>query len=260
MFNLAHNGSNPPLIGVIISGGLYRGDEMGYCLLITSDAIIGAKNPQHLADFEAYVGPGSNATDSTKTQATEIADKLAQTKEFSISAGSLDQIFLKEPGMFFGGYVILKMGLSSVKIGMRLLSVGGSQELHAYTILVDSLRALAGEGVRVSRIGLPLTFDWPWTKPYHFNKRGQLYGVLAQNLRTRRILTMLSKTQSGMSNAEIDAALSDYSQWTTLQPLRELLAAGLIEYKTDLFGNPGKYLITDLGTVALNVTVASADT
>ena len=128
---------------------------------------------------------------------------------------------------------------------MRLLSVGGSELLEASNVLADSLQIVAGGRMRITRNPLPIILEWPWAS------QQQDQCTRRREERLRSILAMLEEHKSGLSNAEIDANLSNYSQWTTIRALRELTTRGLIEYKPELFGDPGKYFITDLGVSTL---------
>jgi hypothetical protein len=60
-------------------------------------------------------------------------------------------------------------------------------------------------------------------------------------------LEAIMKRKEGLSNAELDDLISDNSSWMTISVMRELLSLGLVEYQVDLFGNPGRYTLTDLG-------------
>ncbi len=66
-------------------------------------------------------------------------------------------------------------------------------------------------------------------------------------------LTALAKSKGGLSNAELDDAISDNSEWMTLWVIRQLTALGFIEFKIDLFGEPAKYRLTELGRQALSI-------
>lgn len=61
------------------------------------------------------------------------------------------------------------------------------------------------------------------------------------------ILTALKDKESGLSNAEIDSMLGTASQWLIFWDLRELMSLGMVEYRAELFGEPGKYHLTQLG-------------
>jgi len=65
------------------------------------------------------------------------------------------------------------------------------------------------------------------------------------------ILLILQEHKEGVSNAEIDALLNNNSQWVAMWYIRELLAAAFIEYKSQFFGEPGKYTITASGAAFL---------
>jgi|ERR1700730_3571118 hypothetical protein len=61
------------------------------------------------------------------------------------------------------------------------------------------------------------------------------------------IVAALAKGQEGLSNAQVDNLLRNNSQWRTLIHMEELTALGFVEYKVQIFGDPGKYHLTDLG-------------
>jgi len=64
-------------------------------------------------------------------------------------------------------------------------------------------------------------------------------------------LTAIGKSKEGMSDTELDDAINDNSEWTTLWVIRQLTALGFIEFKVDFFGNPAKYQLTEAGRSAL---------
>jgi DNA-binding HxlR family transcriptional regulator len=61
------------------------------------------------------------------------------------------------------------------------------------------------------------------------------------------ILAALAKSPEGLSNAQLDRLLSNNSQWRTLSHMRELIALGFVQYHVQLFGEAGRYELTDLG-------------
>jgi hypothetical protein len=60
-------------------------------------------------------------------------------------------------------------------------------------------------------------------------------------------LKAIAKSKEGLSNAELDDIMNDNSNWMTLWTIRQLTALGFIDFKVDFFGNPAKYVLTDLG-------------
>jgi hypothetical protein len=66
-------------------------------------------------------------------------------------------------------------------------------------------------------------------------------------------MNALGKSKEGLSDAEINEAINDTSEWTTLWVVRQLTSLGFIEYKVDFFGNPAKYQLTDQGQQALSI-------
>ncbi len=68
------------------------------------------------------------------------------------------------------------------------------------------------------------------------------------------ILSAIAKSKDGLSNAQVDLAVRTNSQWNTRWPISELLGLGLIEYKVSIFGDSGKYTITEVGKNVLQST------
>jgi hypothetical protein len=64
-------------------------------------------------------------------------------------------------------------------------------------------------------------------------------------------LVALGKSKEGMSNAELDEAIKDSSEWTTLWVVRQLTSLGFLEFKVDFFGNPARYQLTEAARSAL---------
>ena len=97
---------------------------------------------------------------------------------------------------------------------------------------------------------VPRTVKGPWVWSDPVKRRSVLDEIKKSHL--DRILGVLAKDQRrGLSNAEIDSALRTWSLWTINWQLRELVALGLIEYKAEFFGEPGRYTITPLGVTTL---------
>jgi hypothetical protein len=84
---------------------------------------------------------------------------------------------------------------------------------------------------------------WSWPEK---DRRGAL-----EKLKTPHILAILTalkaKGKDGLSNAEIDSLLGTASQWLIFWELRELTALGIVEFDVQLFGEPGKYRLTEAG-------------
>jgi DNA-binding HxlR family transcriptional regulator len=70
---------------------------------------------------------------------------------------------------------------------------------------------------------------------------------------TSQIVTLLKeRVKDGLSNAEIDSALGTASQWIIYSRLRKLVELGIIEYEVQLFGEAGKYHLTQKGLSVLD--------
>jgi len=66
------------------------------------------------------------------------------------------------------------------------------------------------------------------------------------------VLAALSKDKGGLSNAQLDLLLDNNSQWNSLWTMRQLLALGFAEYRVNVFGDSGRYLMTELGQKVLD--------
>jgi len=64
-------------------------------------------------------------------------------------------------------------------------------------------------------------------------------------------LKAIASSSSGLSNPEVGEALGSNSAWEAIWPVRQLLALGFITYKVDFFGEPSKYVISELGKQVL---------
>lgn len=86
---------------------------------------------------------------------------------------------------------------------------------------------------------------WYW--PESQREQEKVINEIARSIFLRTALESLAKSPSGLSNAELDDAIGANSNWLTLWVARQLLAMGLVRYKVDLFGGPGRYQITERG-------------
>lgn len=91
---------------------------------------------------------------------------------------------------------------------------------------------------------------WVWPA----DQRGQrsMLRKVAASSHLMAALSALAKSKEGMSNAELDEAIRDSAEWTTLWVVRQLTSLGFVEYKVDLFGNPARYQLTDQGGAAFS--------
>ena len=86
-----------------------------------------------------------------------------------------------------------------------------------------------------------------WVWPEDEKEQKKVIKKVAESAPILTVLTLLSKSKDGLSNAQIDTMMTSNSQWNTLWTLRQLLSLRFANYKLDLFGDPGKYQLTDLG-------------
>ena len=109
--------------------------------------------------------------------------------------------------------------------------------------MLENLVALAL--VRMSRTPSTKKGLWVWGSDERTQRR--MTRKVSQSKRLMTALLAIMKRTEGLSNAELDDLTSNNSGWMTISVMRELLSLGLVEYQVDLFGNPGRYALTDLG-------------
>jgi len=86
---------------------------------------------------------------------------------------------------------------------------------------------------------------WAW--PSEAKEQDKTLRKITQEDELVTILVALAKSQEGLSNAQLDRLLANNSQWRTLSHIRGLTALGFVEYHVQLFGDAGKYELTELG-------------
>ena len=92
---------------------------------------------------------------------------------------------------------------------------------------------------------------WVWPSDPRAQRR--VLRNVARSPHLMAALAAIGKSKEGMSNAEVDEAINDSSEWTTLWVIRQLTSLGFIEYKVDYFGNPARYQFTESGRAALSM-------
>lgn len=92
---------------------------------------------------------------------------------------------------------------------------------------------------------------WVWPA----DQRGQraVLRKVAASPHLMAAMAAIAKSREGMSNSELDEAINDSAEWTTLWVIRQLTSLGFVEYKVDFFGNPARYQMTDQGRSALSM-------
>lgn len=86
-----------------------------------------------------------------------------------------------------------------------------------------------------------------WVWPSDARAQRRTLRRVSKSQRLMAAMQAITKSKGGLSNAEIDDALSEYSNWQTLWVVNQLISLGFAEYKVDFFGEPGKYMLTELG-------------
>jgi hypothetical protein len=141
------------LIGVVSSWDLCRVGETGYALLVTRGRVIGARRPESDAEFMAYLGPGSTATESDRERAVATASRLLQTRQFVLPKDAIAQILFRRPGLFSGGYAVFKTMLQAYKVEIPVVSGWNGGPILVSRILAESLRTFSPERLYDGRTG-----------------------------------------------------------------------------------------------------------
>jgi len=92
---------------------------------------------------------------------------------------------------------------------------------------------------------------WVWPNDEAGQRRVLRKAASSEHLMTA--MTALAKSKDGLSNSEIDEVIADNSNWMTLWVVRQLTSLGFLDYKVDLFGEPAKYQLTQLGRDVFSV-------
>ena len=92
-----------------------------------------------------------------------------------------------------------------------------------------------------------------WVLPSDPKGQRKVLRQVAASPHLMAAMMALAKSKEGLSNAELDDAINDNSEWMTLWTIRQLTALGFIGFKIDLFGDPAKYRLTELGRQAFSM-------
>jgi hypothetical protein len=92
-----------------------------------------------------------------------------------------------------------------------------------------------------------------WIWPSEPNAQRMVLRKVAESKQLVSAMAATAKSKEGLSNAELDDAIGDNSEWLTLNLVRQLTSLGFVEFKVDFFGGPARYQLTDRGRSALSV-------
>lgn len=91
-----------------------------------------------------------------------------------------------------------------------------------------------------------------WVWPSNPRLQRKVLRQVAASPHLTAAMMALAKSKEGLSNAELDDAINDNSEWMTLWVIRQLTALGFTDFKIDLFGDPARYRLTELGRQSLS--------
>ena len=97
-----------------------------------------------------------------------------------------------------------------------------------------------------------------WVWPSDPKAQRKVLRKVAGSLRLMAAMAALAKSKEGLSNAQVDDAIGDNSEWMTLWVIRQATSLGFIEFKVDFFGEPARYQLTDLGRRVLSMITGQA--
>jgi len=90
-----------------------------------------------------------------------------------------------------------------------------------------------------------------WVWPADAKAQRRMLRKISKSEHLAAGMQAIAKSKDGLSNAQIDDALSEFSHWQTRWVVDQLISLGFADYEVDFFGGPGKYVLTELGKGAL---------
>ncbi len=131
------------LVGVVSSDALHRGDPGGYGLVISKQRIFGARKGASLPNFAEYLGSERSPTEQVRKDAQQMAERILAARDLEIPVSSIGQVLFRKPGLFFGGYAIIKTPDRAVRLDTSVLFV--DPELAETSKVIEaSLSAVLG--------------------------------------------------------------------------------------------------------------------
>jgi hypothetical protein len=92
-----------------------------------------------------------------------------------------------------------------------------------------------------------------WVWPSDAKAQRRMLRKVANSGHLMAAMRAMAKSSDGLSNAQLDDVLSEFSHWQTRWVVEQLISLGFADYKTDFFGGPGKYILTESGKNALSI-------
>ena len=132
------------LVAVLHTAALSRGTLKGYGLIVTHDALIGAKKYTD----NHYLALLSNLDESGRRGAQQVASTLMQSADFEVAHDEIVAIDIKPPGRFKPGALMLRSGTTELKLTISGTFGTGSKQLPE--ILVALLDPVAPEKVHMA--------------------------------------------------------------------------------------------------------------
>ena len=86
-----------------------------------------------------------------------------------------------------------------------------------------------------------------WVWPRTPKRQRRILTRVARSPELSTLLKALATSSEGLSNPEVGELLGNKAGWLEIWAARQLLSLGFARYKTDLFGEASRYVITDLG-------------
>ena len=105
------------------------------------------------------------------------------------------------------------------------------------------------ESTAIGFIGLTKGL-WVWPSDPKGQRR--VLRKVASSEHLMAAMQAIAKSKEGVSNSELDDAINESSEWTTLWVVRQLTSLGFLDFKVDFFGNPARYQLSELGRAALS--------
>jgi len=83
-----------------------------------------------------------------------------------------------------------------------------------------------------------------WVWPTNPKMQRRTLRKVSRSPQLSTLLKAIAESSEGLSNPEVGEVLGNDSGWLAIWAVRQLLSLGFVTYKTDLFGEPSRYVIT----------------
>lgn len=126
---------------------------MGYGLVVSRETITGARKPDEMEEFEAYLPKG--VSQEVLESAARVAEELAAHREFEVSTGEIGQVLIRAPTLLSGGFFIVKAPMQSFRVDTAVLSTQSPLIFETFEKTARMMFEAVGERLYDGSTGMP---------------------------------------------------------------------------------------------------------